>query len=78
MKMPKPLKIALLLLGVYVLSVLMLRFGRNGMEWDRALLIGLVMAPVVLLWSHVRDRVDEGASTRGRRWRRRWQEKRQT
>ncbi|MFC8914853.1 hypothetical protein ACFT5C_03695 [Streptomyces sp. NPDC057116] len=69
MTLPKPLKVALLLLGVYVVAVLLFRFGRNGMEWDRALLVSLVVAPVALLWGHVRDRINKGAEKAGRRWR---------
>jgi hypothetical protein len=69
MNLPKPLKIALLLLGTYVVSVLVFRFGRNGTEWDRALLISLVVAPVALLWAGIRDRINKKAETAGRRWR---------
>ncbi|GGX10210.1 hypothetical protein [Streptomyces chryseus] len=69
MKLTDPLKYASLALGLYGVCVLVLRFGRDGMGWGQALLIGVVVTPVVYLWSRLRDRLNRGAGDAGRRWR---------
>ncbi|MGW7196317.1 hypothetical protein [Streptomyces chryseus] len=69
MSVPKPLQYASLALGLYGVCVLVLRFGRDGMGWGRALLIGVVVTPVVYLWSRLRDRLNRRAEDAGRRWR---------
>lgn len=65
MTLPKPARIALLGIGLYALCVLLLRFGRSGMEWDEALLIALVTAPVLAGWSLVRGRMNNRAREAG-------------
>lgn len=65
----KPMKALLLGVALYGFFVLMFRFGRNGMPWDRALLVALAAAPVALLWGWVRDHWNDRARQAGERWR---------
>ncbi|MCS0635466.1 hypothetical protein NX801_07300 [Streptomyces sp. LP05-1] len=67
------MKIALYAVGLYVICVLMLRFRRDGMEWDKALLVGLAVTPLAAGLGWLRDGMLKGAPERGRRWRARRQ-----
>ncbi|TXS04922.1 hypothetical protein EAO73_14555 [Streptomyces sp. col6] len=68
MTLSKPLKYALVVLGVYIAGALYLRFG-NHESWGKALLISLFCTPVVLLWWWVRDRLMDRARRAGERHR---------
>ncbi|GAA2231512.1 MULTISPECIES: hypothetical protein [Streptomyces] len=73
MTVPKPLKIALFVVLAYALIVLMLRYRRDGMDWDQALLLGLLVTPLAFLLSWGRDRLmgkARGAGERARARRR--------
>jgi hypothetical protein len=73
MYLSKPMKALLLGFGVYTLLVLMFRYGRGGMAWDKSLLVALVAAPVALFWAWVRDHWNDRAREAGARWRRKRQ-----
>ncbi|MFD8232860.1 hypothetical protein ACFV20_13385 [Streptomyces sp. NPDC059696] len=73
MTVPKPLKTVLFVVLAYVLIVLMMRYRREGMEWDQALLMGLLVTPLAFLLSWGRDRLmgkARGAGERARARRR--------
>ncbi|GGQ85186.1 hypothetical protein GCM10010261_33040 [Streptomyces pilosus] len=61
------MKIALILVLTYACSVLVMRYRRDGMDWEPALLIGLLVTPLVLLLSWGRDRLMDGARRAGER-----------
>ncbi|MEV5356154.1 hypothetical protein [Streptomyces sp. NPDC052693] len=69
MTLPKPLKNALIAVLAYVCVVLVMRYRRDGMDWGPALLIGLVVTPLALLWSAGRDRLMGKAARAGERTR---------
>ncbi len=67
MKLPKPLKNALIVVLTYACVVLVMRYRRDGMDWGPALLIGLLVTPLALLWSAGRDRLTGKAARAGER-----------
>ncbi|MFI9244750.1 hypothetical protein ACIGXF_19645 [Streptomyces sp. NPDC053086] len=73
MSLPKPLKGVLIVALTYALSVLLLRYRRDGMGWTHALLIGLAVTPLALLAAAGRDRLNARARAAGERMRERRQ-----
>ncbi|MFI1722523.1 hypothetical protein [Streptomyces sp. NPDC020489] len=67
MTVPKPLKIALLVVLTYAVIVLFMHYRREGMDWGPALLIGLLATPLALLASWGRDRLNGKAREAGLR-----------
>ncbi|AZM57236.1 hypothetical protein DMA15_35645 [Streptomyces sp. WAC 01529] len=71
MNLPKPLKTVLTVLLMYAVCVLLLHYRRDGMDWTLALLLGLALAPVALLLSWGRERLNSKAERAGLRLRER-------
>ncbi|MBW5421391.1 hypothetical protein GKQ77_07395 [Streptomyces sp. BG9H] len=71
MNLPKPLKTVLTVALMYAICVLLLRYRRDGMDWTLALLLGLALAPVALLLSWGRERLNGKAQAAGQRRRER-------
>ncbi|WP_406005016.1 hypothetical protein OG440_01680 [Streptomyces sp. NBC_00637] len=69
MTLPKPLRTALMLVALYAVCVLFLRYRRDGMDWQPALLIGLAMTPLALLLAKGRDKLNGKTRDAGARWR---------
>ncbi len=67
MSLPKPMKTALIVVLTYVCVVLMMRYRRDGMDWEPALLIALLVTPPALLLSWGRDKLMDGARRVGKR-----------
>ncbi|MGW2035282.1 hypothetical protein [Streptomyces sp. NPDC001356] len=74
--MSKPLRRACVVLALYVLVAVMIRFSGGGADWGPALLSALVVTPLALWMVWLRRRIRERAQEWGRRRSRPWPEER--
>lgn len=74
MTIPRPVKVAALVVLTYAVLVLYLRYRRDGMDWEPALLIGLLATPLALLVGWGRSRLSGSARRAGERARERVRE----
>ncbi|MEV4336986.1 hypothetical protein [Streptomyces sp. NPDC049590] len=74
--MSKPLRTAGVVVGMYALLVLGIRFAGGGVGWGPALLIALVLTPLALWLTWLRRRMRERAREWGQRRFRPWPEER--
>ncbi|MFF1375930.1 hypothetical protein [Streptomyces sp. NPDC058308] len=73
MNLSKPVKTALTVVVMYAICVPLLHYRRDGMDWGSALLVGVVVTPLALMLTWVRDRLNGKAQRAGLRWRERRQ-----
>lgn len=67
MNLTKRTRDVLIVVALYVVAVLALRFSGDGVSWWMALLLGLVVTPLALWIGWLRRRFTERAAEYGRR-----------